>query len=380
MADTPACPIPLDALDASVLRNAGDKAPAPLRMMTARGMAPMAPKDLVTAQFVLTFDADEKIRQAATQSLANLDLRIANAVLGDTNINPHVLGHLAKALALNDAYAEKLLLNPKTPSPAFADVAAVCSEQVAEIIANNQARILEQPEIARALASNANALKSSVDRVVDFLVRSGKIVEGMREFEEAILRLTGDERLKAANAVELPKHLLDEKFLTDEEKEQLRKERKLIAEDDEQEIADDKPTGLEDLIRTLNAAQKVALATKGNKAARTALMRDTNRMVAMAAITSPAITEIEVINAANSRVVHADVIAYICRDKKNNWVRIYQVKVALTNNPKTPLPDAMKLVPTLNQRDVKILAKSRNVPAGVRNLAAKMAKEQPGKG
>ena len=88
----------------------------------------------------------------------------------------------------------------------------------------------------------------------------------------------------------------------------------------------------------------------------------------------------EIIAAANSRVVHADVIAHICRDKKNNWVRIYQVKLALTNNPKTPLPDAMKLVPTLNQRDMKILAKSRNVPAGVRNLATKMAKEPMGKG
>ena len=380
MADVSACPIPIDALDAAVLRNAGDKAPAPLRMMTARGMAPMAPKDLITAQFVLTFDGDEKIRQAALQSIQNLDLRIANAVLADTSLNAFVLGHLAKALALNDAYAEKLLLNPKTPSTAFMDVAAVCSEQVAEIIANNQARILEIPEIARALASNVNALKSSVDRVVDFLVRSGKIVDGMKEFEDAVLRLTGDERLKAANAVDLPKHLLDEKFLSAEDKEQLRKERRLIQEDEDQEIADDKPTGLEDLIRNLNAAQKVALATKGNKAARTALMRDTNRMVAMAAITSPAISEMEIIAAANSRVVHADVIAHICRDKKNNWVRIYQVKLALTNNPKTPLPDAMKLVPTLNQRDMKILAKSRNVPAGVRNLATKMAKEPMGKG
>ena len=380
MADVSACPIPIDALDAAVLRNAGDKAPAPLRMMTARGMAPMAPKDLITAQFVLTFDGDEKIRQAALQSIQNLDLRIANAVLADTSLNAFVLGHLAKALALNDAYAEKLLLNPKTPSTAFMDVAAVCSEQVAEIIANNQARILEIPEIARALASNVNALKSSVDRVVDFLVRSGKIVDGMKEFEDAVLRLTGDERLKAANAVDLPKHLLDEKFLSDEDKEQLRKERRLLAEDEDQEIADDKHTRLEDMIRNLNAPQKAALATKGTKAARTALMRDTNRMVAMAAITSPAISEMEIIAAANSRVVHADVIAHICRDKKNNWVRIYQVKLALTNNPKTPLPDAMKLVPTLNQRDMKILAKSRNVPAGVRNLATKMAKEPMGKG
>jgi hypothetical protein len=379
MSDAAVCPIPLDAFDPAVLRNAGDKAPAPLRMMTAKGMAPMAPKELVTAQFLLTFDADEKVRAAATNSLANLDLRIANAVLADTNLNPHVLGHLAKVLAQNDAYAEKLLLNPKTPTEAFTAVAGVCSEQIAEIIANNQARILEVPDIAKALSSNANALRSSVDRVIDFLVRSGKVVEGMKEFEDAFLRLTGEERLKAIENVELPKHLLDPKFLSDEDKEELRKERKLI-DDDEEEITDDKPTGLEELLRTLNAAQKVALASKGNKSARTALMRDTNRLVAMAAVTSPGISENEILAAANSRIVHADVIAHICRDKKNHWTRIYAVKLALTNNPKTPLPEAMKLVPLLNGKDQKILAKSRNVPMGVRNLAGKMSKEPMGKG
>ena len=119
----------------------------------------------------------------------------------------------------------------------------------------------------------------------------------------------------------------------------------------------------------MNAAQKVALATKGNRQARSALMRDTNRVVALAAITSPCVSEPEVLAAAQSRTVHQDVIMHICRDKKNNWIRIYQVKVALVTNPKAPLPEAMKLVPTLNARDLKTIAKSRNVPMGVRNLA-----------
>ena len=111
-------------------------------------------------------------------------------------------------------------------------------------------------------------------------------------------------------------------------------------------------------------------------------MRDTNRMVALAAITSPAITEQEVITAAQSRTVHADVVAHIARDKKNNWIRNYQVRNALVSNPKTPLPDAMRLLPLLNPRDIKMLAKSKNIPAGVRALAGKMAKgtERPGGG
>lgn len=369
------CPIPLENLPANIQKNVGPSAPGPLKMMTARGLAPLPPRDLVTAQFALTFDDDEKIAKSATDSLAGMDARIANAVLADQQLDPHVLGHLASALATNDAYAEKLLLNPKTPSTAFVDVARVCSEAIAEIIANNQARILEVPDIVQGLAENANALKSSVDRVVDFLVRNGVILEGMRQFEEALLRLNGDERKKAADKIALPKHLLDEQFLTDEEKEELSRERRLIDEDDEM-LEEDQKESVNQQLRNMSAAQKVAMATKGNKTVRSECMRDTNRLVALAAITSPAVTEQEVIAAAQSRTVHQDVIAHIARDKQNNWVRIYQVKNALVNNPKTPLPEAMKLVPMLNLRDQKQVAKSKNVPAGVRNMASKLVKNK----
>lgn len=362
------CPIPEGDLGPNVAKNVGAKAPAPLKMMTARGLAPLPPRDLVTAQFVLTFDADEKIAQSASNALANLDARIANAVLADQALNPHVLGFLAEALATNDAYAEKLLLNPKTPSPAFVRVAAVCSEAIAEIIANNQARILEVPEIARGLSQNPNALKSSIDRVIDFLVRNGVILEGLRQFEDALLRLNGDERRKAAEKVALPAHLIDEQFLTEEE----RRERRLI--DDDEEAGDAEKESIHKALRDMSIAERVAAATKGKKSVRSECLRDTNRLVALAAITSPAISEQEVIAAAQSRTVHQDVIAHICRDKQNNWIRNYQVKYALVNNPKTPLPDAMRLVPSLNPRDLRMTAKSKNIPAGVRALAQKLVK------
>ena len=213
----------------------------------------MAPRDLVTAQYMLTFDADAKVQQAATQSLQNLDPRIANAVLGDTQLEPAVLGYLAEVQATNDAYAEKLLLNPKTPSSAFARVAEVCSEQIGEIIANNQARFLEVPEIARSLTKNPNALRSTVDRVVDFLVRNGIVLDGVRHFEDALLRLTGDERRKAADRIDLPKELISDEFLSDEDREELR-ERRLIAEDEELEESEETPKNIEDLLRHMNAA------------------------------------------------------------------------------------------------------------------------------
>ncbi len=369
-------PLPFDSLEPTVQRNVGPQAPLPLKMMTARGLAPMAPRDLVTAQYVLTFDPDEKIRTSAEQSLAQLDLRIANAVLGDTQMRAEILGYLAQTLATNDAYAERVLLNPKTPSWAFIKVAEVCSETTCEIIANNQARLLEDTQIAKALVHNPNALKSTVDRVADFLVRSGVVIDGVRHFEDALLRLTGEDRLKAIDHIELPRHLLDDQFLTDEEKIAYANQgRQWIADDDENAQESEEKKSIEVIVRGMTGAQKVALATKGNKAARSLLMRDTNRLVALAAVTSPAITEPEVLAAANSRTVHQDVVAHIARDKKNNWIRNYQIKVALVNNPKAPLAEAMKLVPTLQGKDLKLIAKSRNVQMGVRTLASKLVKD-----
>src|SRR5687768_17360925 len=92
------CPLPYDALAPAVQKSVGPQAPPALRMMAARGMAPMPPKDLVTAQYVLTFDQDAKVKESAEKSLSGLDERIANAVLADTSMSPHVLGHLAVAL------------------------------------------------------------------------------------------------------------------------------------------------------------------------------------------------------------------------------------------------------------------------------------------
>ena len=374
------CPLDPAQLSAPLAKHVGSDAEPQFRMAAAKGMAPMPPHDLVTAQYVLLWDENAKIRSAAEGSLAALDPRLANAVLSDSKVPGSVLAHLARLHTGNEAYIEKILLNPKLPAEAVVDVARSCSERiVSDLVVTNQARLLEQPEIARSLADNPAALKSDRERVVDFLVRNGVVLEGLHDFEEALLRLNGEERVKAAGNVDIPKEILDERFLSAEDREAL-KERRLITEDedDEDDQDDESDQTLEQKWRTWSVAQRVAAATLGNKAIRTMAMREPNRMIAVAAITSPAITEQEVIAAASSKRVHADVLNHIVRDRKNNWVRKYQVKLALVNNPKTKLPDAMKLVPTLNARDLKMVAKSRNVRDGVRNMAGKLVKAKTG--
>ena len=379
------CPIDPDAAGGNIARHAGQNAPPPLKLMAARGLAPMPPVDLVTTQFILTFEGDQTVASQAEKSLREMDNRIANAILSDTSISPHVLGFLAPRLVQNDAFMEKILLNPRTPNAAFVEAALSCSEKTGEIVANNQSRLLETPEIAVSLIQNDKVLRSTAERVVDFLVRSGVLLEGVTEFEDAMARLSGEEKLAAVQDVVLPSQFLDPSFASEsgdisedlglsEEDLDDESERQMISDDDE-DIEEEKLT-VEQWIRSLNAGKKVAAALKGNKQVRSILIRDTNRVVALAAVQSPAITQGEIVAAAQSRSVHADVINNIVRDRKNNWVKEYPIKLALVNNPKTPIPDALRLLSTLYKRDIKSVSKSRNVSGPVRVMATRMVKGQ----
>jgi len=102
--------------------------------------------------------------------------------------------------------------------------------------------------------------------------------------------------------------------------------------------------------------------------------------VCMAAATSPRITDGEIIGLANSRTANADVLRYIYSNRE--FLRTYAVKTALVKNPKVPLPTALKLLVTLQEKDIKELARDRNVPQTVQAQAKSymMKKEQAARG
>ncbi len=119
----------------------------------------------------------------------------------------------------------------------------------------------------------------------------------------------------------------------------------------------------------MSIAEKIKLATKGNKEARGYLLRDSNKLVAVAAIRSPKITDPEILAIANSRQAHDDVLRVVCSNRE--WVKLYPVKLALVKNPKVPLPLAMKFLSTLRESEVREIARDKNVPSGIQLMAKK---------
>ena len=78
----------------------------------------------------------------------------------------------------------------------------------------------------------------------------------------------------------------------------------------------------------------------------------------------------EVAAAAGNKAIHEDVIRYISNSRE--YMKNYVVRLGLVKNPKCPLPNAMRLIPTLNKNDLKKLAKSKNIPQAIAVTAKRL--------
>src|SRR5439155_10862867 len=187
----PACPVALSALPANCPKHVDRKAPLPLRMMGAKALVPMGPKEMVTALYMLTFDADPAVRETAVKSAAGLPDRILSVALRDETIDGPVLDYYSGVFSSKDEYLEMLVLNAATPDDTVRRLTEGADEKVTEIVAQNQLRMLRHADIVRALVNNKNTRPSTVDNVCDFCVRSGLVLEDLPAFKAARRRIHG---------------------------------------------------------------------------------------------------------------------------------------------------------------------------------------------
>jgi hypothetical protein len=132
-------------------------------------------------------------------------------------------------------------------------------------------------------------------------------------------------------------------------------------------------------IVTMSVHEKIKLALRGNKDARSILIRDSNKLIRRLVLQNPRFTDVEAAAVGRNRSADEEALRVI--SERREWMRNYQVRLALATNPKTPIPTALKLLPTLGERDVRQLAKSKNVPEHVAAQCRRMLfAKQPGGG
>jgi hypothetical protein len=129
-------------------------------------------------------------------------------------------------------------------------------------------------------------------------------------------------------------------------------------------------------INKLSVPAKMRLAALGNAFARSLLIRDPMRLVAVAAIKAPGVSDLEVAKYAGNHALDNDVIRYIAG--RRDWTRLYGIKKSLCMNPKTPIAESSKMLIHLRDNDLRMLAKSKGVPSAVVAQVRKLIAQRSG--
>ena len=124
------------------------------------------------------------------------------------------------------------------------------------------------------------------------------------------------------------------------------------------------------VLSSLPIIERMKLAMKGTREQRAQLVRDANRMVATAVLSSPKLTESEIEAFTKMGNVSEDVLRIIGTNRA--WLKNYSVMLGLVKNPKTPPGISMQLLHRLNEKDVKMIAVDRNVSEALRLAARKL--------
>jgi hypothetical protein len=127
-------------------------------------------------------------------------------------------------------------------------------------------------------------------------------------------------------------------------------------------------------LSSLTVPARLKVAMKGTREQRAVLIRDPNKIIAAAVLSSPKLSDTEVETFARMTNVSDEVLRVIGTSR--GWVRKQAVAVALVKNPKTPPGISMSLLPRMTSRDVKMLTIDRNVPEALRLAARKLATNQ----
>ena len=127
-------------------------------------------------------------------------------------------------------------------------------------------------------------------------------------------------------------------------------------------------------INSLDVKGRIQLALKGNKEERSLLIRDGTKVVALAVLEAPKLSDGEVEKFATQKNVLEAVLRQI--PLKRRFLKNYIVVRNLVANPRTPLDLGLGLMKNLLVQDLKNLSSNKEISETIRKLALKMYKQK----
>lgn len=333
--------------------------PRQVRLFAAQGLLPVSREDLYRLQLLLSADPDAELARVAAQALNEEPADALTAWVRDHDVDPLPLDLLIRVRNDESIWVE-IARRGGASDETLRIMARHGSPAVQDIIITNQVRVLDCLEILEELKSNPDASPSVLRRVREFEEEFiDKAQRHELELDEGRPRSVSiEDALAALRAIgahipredELPYSRHDDPGVEEEVERQ--------------------GVGVYGRLSQMSIKEKIVCALKGNREERAILVNSRNRLVVHAVLSSPKLSDSEVERFAQLRSVSEEVIRTIASNRR--WIQLYGVKVALTQNPKTPLDKALRLLSSLNERDLARASMDRNVHPVVRRRAVEM--------
>lgn len=378
------------------------QAPAPMKLMAASGKLPLPPQHMGLMLVCLAHDPDHKVAQTAVNAFQQQPPHILKHLVENPKLLPPVLDFMARQMLNRDDLIQPIILHKQTPNETIAWLAERVNGTALELIAQNQKRQLEHPTLVKSLLGNIHLENQHRSRTIEFALRqnidTGFQISELRPYVSDDLLRELDIELEPTDAAPVESSTQEDLTAvgTQPELEAVQVEEfdledlEIVMLDDgegdtgdvdeegvplnlvnENETADpEQKLTIEQQLLAMSVTEKIKTAMRGNKQIRGILIMDSNKLVSTAVLKNPRITENEVMKIASSRSVSEEIIRQVARNRE--WMKLYQVKVNLVNNPKCPQGISIRLLNHLRPNDLKGLVGNKNVPAVIAVNAKKL--------
>ncbi|MBS1853232.1 MAG: hypothetical protein JST79_20215 [Acidobacteria bacterium] len=382
--------------------------PANLMQSAARGALSVPPQEMLEILVYLATQ-NKVFGEQARLTLAGWEEAASKAVAADPQAPREVLEYLSAPENLRPALLPELVGNPGLPEEFLTRMATAVSREAADLFLQSP-RCLASQAVLQALQGNHNLSGIQTQQVEEKLADSAEktpsaLADGAAA-TPAPAASSGTLSTPESEGGAAPDDaVLDEEviaYLSTHEKEILAEGEKPFQAiggvfDEVLESAENgkenksagnakktpaaKKTSQEEergsalqKIAKLDVKGRIQLALKGTKEERSLLIRDGTKLVAMAVLESPKISDGEVEKFASQKNVLEAVLRAI--PMKRRFAKNYAVVRNLVFNPRTPLDLSLGLMKNILINDLRNLSGNKEVSETVRKLALKMFKQK----
>jgi hypothetical protein len=339
-------------------------APASMMRRAAQGGLSLPAREAI--EILVTLAVHSELGAQAEQTLADWNEESLIEVASD-------------ALTPADVCLQLLKLHSQRP----AVVAALCHNPALALEALEATASQAPTEVLRAMMQSERVRSSS--RLLD-LMRENPAMEPARAVLEQLRQIAQSREAEGAAASFLVRHAEEVARIDaqpfelvagadgedDPLNELLERAKKGDTTAAEPEVCEQ--LSLLQKIGRMRVGERIKLAMRGNREERMVLIRDRSKLVSLAVLESPKVTDVEMESFASMKNIQETVLRAI--STKRNYIKNYGVLRALANNPKTPIDVTLPLLAYLLVKDVRSLAINKNVNETVRKMAMKLYRKK----